>query len=322
MRDFLGSAHRVVLTTHVNADGDGAGSEIAMAHWLRDRGVEPAIVNPTPFPDAYRFLLGELEVHTAGDAEVGALLASADAMLVLDTSEPARLGRLAGALDGMPVAVMDHHPTTASSIGELSVSDPDACATGELVYDLLRLDGEEEITPEQARGLYVAIVTDTGSFRFGNTSTRAHQIAGELLRAGVDVETMFRNIFARYTPEGLALLQRALASLETGAEGRLAWITILAADVEETGATAEDREGLVEYARRLDGVEVALLFREIPEGQVKVSLRSNGEVDVSAIAQRFGGGGHRQASGALTGGPLTTVRRQVVEAVTRAIEAL
>ena len=321
VRDFLDSADRVVLTTHVNADGDGAGSEVAMARWLRARGARPTIVNPTPFPDAFAFLLDDLEPVTAGSDAGRAALAEADALLVLDTSEPGRMGGLAEHAARLPVAVIDHHPISATSVGEVVVNDPGACATGELVYDLLTLDGEELGTPP-ARALYVAIVTDTGSFRFGNTTARTHQVVAELLRAGVDVEAMFRRIFARYTPEGLDLLERALASLERSEDGRVAWITIRESDLRETGADAEDREGLVEYARRLDGVEVALLFREVQGGGTKISLRSNGEVDVAAVAQRFGGGGHRQAAGALTGGPLDRVREEAVRQVESAVEQL
>ena len=310
-----------MLTTHVNADGDGAGSEVAVARWLRARGGRPAIVNPTPYPDAFTFLLDDLEPMTAGSEAGRAALASADALLVLDTSEPGRMGALAEHAGQLPTAVIDHHPLTATSVGEVVVNDPAACATGELVFDLLTLEGEE-LDAGAARALYVAIVTDTGSFRFGNTTARTHQVVAELLRAGVDVERMFRHIFARYTPQGLDLLERALASLQTSEDGRVAWITIRERDVRETGADAEDREGLVEYARRLDGVEVALLFREIPGGQVKISLRSNGEVDVASIAQRFGGGGHRQAAGALTGGALEAVREEAVREVRAAVSRL
>ena len=199
--------------------------------------------------------------------------------------------------------------------------DPSACATGELVWDLLRQD-DGEIGPVQARALYVAIVTDTGSFRFGNTTARSHEIVARLLRLGVDVEDMFRRLFARFTGEGLDLLQRALGSLELDADGRVASLTLTREDVKETGADAEDREGLVEYARRLRGVEVALLFRELSDGRSKVSLRSNGGVDVSEIARRMGGGGHRQAAGLLLDSSLDETRVRVLDSVRDAVRRL
>jgi phosphoesterase RecJ-like protein len=313
------SASEVVLTTHVNADGDGAGSEVAVARWLQEQGVRPTIVNPTPFPDAFRFLLEDLPAYTPAETEGAAALRRAGVLLVLDTSEASRLGRVADHLERPTVAVVDHHPPPSREIGDAVARAPTACATGELIFDMLGLhDGP--LAEPVAQALYVAIVTDTGSFRFGNTTARAHEIAGRLIRAGVSVEAMFRHIFARYTSEGLALLERALGTLEVGSEGRVAWITLRSRDVEETGATAEDREGLVEYARRLQGVEVALLFRELPEGRTKVSARSNGDVDVSAVTRDLGGGGHRQAAGVLMDRPLEPAREAVLERVRRAVQ--
>lgn len=308
----------VVLTTHVNADGDGAGSEVAVARWLQARDVRATIVNPTPFPDAFRFLLGDLSVHTPGDREGRAALRRAGVLLVLDTSEAARLGRVADHLERPTVAVVDHHPAPSREIADAVARDPAACATGELVFDMMGLDDASPPLPV-AEALYVAVVTDTGSFRYGNTTARAHGIAARLIRAGVDVEDMYRHVFARYTPERLALLERALATLEVTSGGRVACITLRTRDLEETGATAEDREGLVEYARRLRGVEVALLFRELPEGRTKVSARSNGDVDVSAVARDLGGGGHRQAAGVLLDRSLEAAREQVLERVRRAV---
>ncbi len=311
----------MALTTHVNADGDGAGSEVAVARWLEDRGVEATIVNPTPFPDGFAFLLDGLEARTPGEDAGRRALAEADLLLVLDTSERSRLGAVADHLEGKRVAVIDHHPDAPDAVGDVVARDPDACSTGELVHDLLR-GADAELTPPVARALYVAVVTDTGSFRFGNTDARAHELAADLLRAGVDVEGMFRHIFARYTPEGLDLLRRALDTLAVDEGRRLAWITVTREDLEASGATAEDREGLVEYARRLRGAEVAVLFREIPGGRTKVSLRSNGAVDVAAAAREFGGGGHRQAAGILLERPLEEARREVLARLRRAVREL
>ena len=322
VRETLLDARRVVFTTHVNADGDGSGSEVALARWLEaQEGVRGTIVNPTPFPDAFRFLLDDRPAHTPADRQGRQALDRADLVAVLDTSEPSRLGDVKPFLARSRVTVVDHHPASPQSVGDVVARDPSACATGELVWDLLRQDGGE-IGPTQARALYVAIVTDTGSFRFGNTTARSHEIVARLLRLGVDVEDMFRRLFARFTGEGLDLLQRALASLELDAGGRVASLTLTREDVEETGADAEDREGLVEYARRLRGVEVALLFRELSDGRSKVSLRSNGGVDVSEIARRMGGGGHRQAAGLLLDASLDETRVRVLDSVRDAVRRL
>lgn len=321
VRDALVDAHHVALTTHVNADGDGAGCEVALARWLDDRGVSPVIVNPTPFPDAFSFLLGDREALAAGNRAGRRALERADLVAVLDTSEPSRLGNVSRFLGRARVAVVDHHPASPDSVGDVVARDPSACATGELVWDLLRMD-DGELDEAQARALYVAVVTDTGSFRFGNTTARSHEIVASLIRDGVDPEAMFRHLFARYTPEALELLRRTLGTLRVDEDGRMAWLTIRREDLEETGATAEDREGLVEYARRLQGVEVALLFRELRDGRCKVSLRSNGDVDVSAVAHEMGGGGHRQAAGLLMDASLGSARDRVLERVREAVSRL
>lgn len=314
----LEPGRRVVLSTHLNADGDGAGSEAAAAHWLRRRGLESTIVNPTPFPDAFRFLLDDVAAWTPADPDGDQAMRDADVFLVLDTAEPSRLGAVLGRTEGRKVLVIDHHPPASTSIGDVAVCDPAACATGELLYDLIRAAGDE-ITHREAECLYVAIATDTGSFRYANTDARTHQIAAELLRAGVDPEEMYTRIYALYTPQRLELVRRALSRLEVDEELPLAWITLSHADVAQTGASKEDLEGIVEYARRIRGVQVALLFRELPDGSTKVSLRSMGDADVAAVARQLGGGGHPKASGALVSEKLEDAVARVLESVREAL---
>lgn len=313
----LDAAERVVLATHMNADGDGAGSEVAMASLLDRRGARATIVNPTPFPDAYAFLLEEdldLAVAEPGSPEGRRALAEADLFLVLDTSETSRLGDLVRAFGDRPVAVVDHHPENPDPLGDPAVRDPSACATGELVFDLFDIAGEAP-TLREAEAIYVAVVTDTGSFRFGNTTARAHRMAARLLEAGVDPEAMYRRLYARYTPARLRLLRAALDSLEVHPELPIASISLTLAQVHEAGADRDDIEGIVEYARRLQEIEVALLLREIGGGRVKASLRSNGEVDVAAVARELGGGGHEKAAGVVLEGSLEGARRRLIEAL-------
>jgi phosphoesterase RecJ-like protein len=280
----LEPGRKVVLSTHLNADGDGAGSQAAAVHWLTRRGLDPTIVNPTPFPDMFRFLLADdTGAWTPADSEGGRAMREADVFLVLDTAEPSRLGAVIGRTGGRKVLVIDHHPATSSSIGDVVVCDPAACATGELVFDLIQLAGDEVTLPE-ADALYVAIATDTGSFRYANTSARTHEISADLLRAGVDPEAMYMRIYARYTPAGLDLVRRALERLRVADDLPIAWISLRQADLAQTGATKEDLEGIVEYARRIRGVRVAILFRELHDGRTKISLRSTGDADVEALS--------------------------------------
>ncbi len=242
----------------------------------------------------------------------------ADIFLVLDTAEPSRLGPVMSRTDGRRVLVIDHHPATSSSIGDVVVCDPAACATGELVFDLIQVAGDE-VTRTEAEGLYVAIATDTGSFRYANTTARTHEITADLLRAGVDPEQMYLRIYAQYTPAGLELLRRALERLRVADDLPVAWISLRQEDLAQTGATKEDLEGIVEYARRIRGVQVALLFRELHDGSTKVSLRSSGDADVAAVARRLGGGGHVKAAGAVVPENLEAAEARVLRDIREAL---
>lgn len=304
----------MVLTTHVNADGDGAGSQIAVAAWLDHLGVRATIVNPTPFPSALRFLPHREDVIAEfGTPAADAALDSADLVLVLDTSEPNRLGGVAGRIDPARTIVVDHHPAGPSVVGSMSLQDPSAAAAGELVYDLVRI-AKPAWTPAVVEGIYVALVSDTGSFRFSNTSPRSHLIAAEMIARGVQPEVIFQRLFATFPRRKLELLREALATLHVDPDAGIAWM-VLPHEVESRlSTTSEDYEGLIDHARSVEGTEVAILFRETPEGQTKISFRSNGLADVNRVAREFGGGGHVKAAGALVDAPpLQTVERVLKE---------
>ncbi|MGH7482713.1 MAG: DHH family phosphoesterase [Longimicrobiales bacterium] len=320
----LESARRIVLTTHVNGDGDGAGSEAALAAWLSARGAQVRIVNPTPYPPPFRFLLDSAEqVADVGTAEGAAALGTADLLVVLDTGEKGRIGRIAASLNGRSAVVLDHHPAGQDAIPAIAeLRDPTACATGELIFDLLAVAGATEPPVAVLRGLYAAIVTDTGSFRFSNTSPRAHAIAGELINRGVDPEAMYRHIYGTVPLRRVSLLRRALDGLEVDDELPITWITIPHGAMEELGAGSDDLEGIIDHARSIEGTELALLFRPTRDGSTKISFRSTGQLDVNALARRFGGGGHVKAAGALLAEPLETARERVLDAAREAVRAL
>lgn len=318
---LLDAAHDIALTTHVNADGDGAGSEAALAGWLLTRGKGVAIANPTPFPDPFRYMLDdEVELPELG-APLDTRVRQADLLVVLDTGEPSRIGRLARLVREDAVAVLDHHPPRADGIPGPGLRDPSACATGELVFDLFALAGIESWTRSMVQGLYAAIETDTGSFRFSNTTPRTHAMAAELIRRGVDTEAVYRRLHATVSMEQIAMLRLALEGLETDEDLPITWITIPRTVTHEMEATTDDLDGIVQYARNVEGTEVALVFRQTRDGSTKISFRSNGGVDVNAVATEFGGGGHVKAAGALVSGPVEEVRPRVLEAIRKAVRA-
>jgi phosphoesterase RecJ-like protein len=310
---------RVLLTTHVNADGDGVGSEVALWHLLTALGAKPVIANPTPFPDRFRFLLAEA---TGAERTARAVreIERADLVVVLDISDLDRLGHLAPFIAARSVAVgcIDHHASNGSLPAGPRLVDPAACATGELVYDLARAAGWA-LPSAAARALYVALLTDTGGFRFSNTSPRALQVAAHLLTHGLDPEEIYAEVYAD-VPEGrVRLLAEALDTLIVEVPPGLAWVTGPPGALERHGVSPDELDGVVEFPRSIAGVRLALLFRQLASGRVKVSFRSIGAVDVARLAEQFGGGGHRKAAGASLDGTLADVQATVLEAARRTL---
>lgn len=308
----------VVLTTHVNADGDGVGSEVGLWHLLQARGVAATIANPTPIPERFDFLLPD-----GADKSDRAVkeLERADLIVVLDIGDLSRvgdLGRRVAARD-VPVACIDHHVSPGSLPPGPRLIDPTATATAELVHDLAVALGWP-ISVACARALYVGILTDTGGFRFANTTPRALRVAADLLEVGVDPESIYESVYAS-APEGrVRLLAEALGTLVVEADLGMAWVTVPPGALERYGAEADDLDGIVEFARSVAGTRLALLFRQLANGRVKVSLRSRGAVDVAALAQRFGGGGHVKAAGASLEGPMGEVQEAVLREARRYLE--
>ena len=301
----------VALSTHINSDGDGCGSETALARLLAQRGIQARIVNPTPWPAMFHFLLGD-DVEDAS-ARGAAALDGIDALIVLDINDIRRLGQLADKVRALtvPISVVDHHVAGDEPIGQIAVADTAACATGELVFDIAKTLGLD-VTPAVAQSLYVAILTDTGSFRFSNTSPRAHAIAAALLAAGVNPEEMYRRIYAQVSVGRLQLLREALATLHADPGIGLSYISVAAGAMERFDVTSEELDGIVEHPRSISGTRMAMFFRDLGHGKVKMSFRSTGSVDVQQFARRYGGGGHAKASGAMLTGNLAAVQDQVV----------
>ncbi len=271
------------------------------------------IVNPTPWPETYQFLLdGDIVDATA---EGSAALKKADLLVVLDISDVKRLGSLADTVRALkiPKVVIDHHIPSDEPPSDQMLADTTACATGELIYDLAVVLGAE-VTPKVAVALYVAILTDTGGFRFANTTARCLAVASQLLAAGVEPEEMYRRLYASHPIGRLHLLRDALATLEVDPAYGISWISVAAGAAEEYGLKSEDLEGLAEHPRSVGGTRMAIFFRDLGHGKIKVSFRSTGDVNVNEFARQFGGGGHARASGALIPGTIDEVRHMVVNA--------
>src|SRR5918995_3119025 len=310
----LKPGQRVCITTHVNPDGDGLGSEVGLVHLLRAQGLDAVITNPSPTPPRFSFLFDDLP-GIDRSSEAVKELRRADLIIVLDISDLTRLGMLIDTVRdrGVPVACIDHHVSVGVLPAGPRYVDPAAAATGELVFEVAQANGWP-ITQAAARGLYVAILTDTGGFRFSNTRPHTLRVAADLLETGVDPEKIYLEVYAK-APEGRPrLFAEALQTLVVEREYGLAWVTVPPGAIERLGVSSDDLDGVVEFPRSIEGVRMALLFREVSQGRVKVSLRSIGPVDVAAFAKRFGGGGHTKAAGLAITGSLAQVQATVLTA--------
>ncbi|HEU4763894.1 MAG TPA: DHH family phosphoesterase [Gemmatimonadales bacterium] len=313
---------RVCLTTHVNPDGDGLGSEVGLIHLLRGQGVDAVITNPSLTPARYEFLFRDLPgVDRSGEAVKE--LRRADAIAVLDIADLGRLGSLGDVVRdrGVTVGCVDHHLSPGTLPEGPRYVDAEAAATGELIAEIAVGNGWM-LTPEVGRALYVALVTDTGGFRFSNTRPRTLRAAAALLETGVDPEQVYLDLYGS-VPEGRVRLTAEVLDTLVVEEGPgLAWVTVPPGAMERHGVGADDLDGLVEFPRSIKGVRLALLFREIAGGRVKVSFRSVGGVDVTALAAPFGGGGHAKAAGASLPGSLAEAQAAVLAAAREYLAAL
>jgi phosphoesterase RecJ-like protein len=318
-KNALQASRRAVLTTHLNADGDGAGSEAALASWLRANGTEAWIINPTTFPDPLRFLIEHEDwIVPAGSSRARELCDQADLAVVLDTGELPRIGRIQEEISHLSTVVIDHHPPGDQPIGGVSLRDPGASATAELVCDVISSTNgpwNEHI----AQGIYVGILTDTGGFRFDNATAGCHEVAAEMISRGVQPETIHERVYGRAPLRRYQLLQLALGTLEHDSASGVTWMTIPREAFDAVGATTDDLEGIVDIPRSIAGTEVGLLFRLTQSGEVKISFRSNGPVDVNVLARRFRGGGHVKAAGAIVAGPMQRAIDEVIGATREAV---
>lgn len=313
MRGDLSAVCRVLrekeyflIACHENPEGDAIGSELALALALRKMGKTATVLNADPVPANLLFLPGADTVVFAEDGS------KYDVAVVVDCGSPERTGRIAQELLKCPVLInIDHHRTNGD-LGELSLVDPDAAATGLLVHRVLS-EMKYEVDLDVATNLYVAVLTDTGSFHYGSSSPEAFEVAGEMVRRGVDPWAVAEQVYETQSVHRLRLLGRVLDSLDVSSDGRVACITTMREDLREFDSGKDALEGFINYPRSIVGVEVAVSFREEDGGVFRVSFRSKGRVDVSAVAARFGGGGHHNAAGCTVPGTLAEVKKRVLE---------
>lgn len=305
----LARAGNVLICGHEMPDGDSLGSTLALGLVLHRLGKKVTTAGPDPVPEIYKDLPGA-DIFMAGSPP----LREYDTMIVLDCSVPERLGRgYQELLSGdMVVINIDHH-AGAKPFGSIVYSDIKAAAVGEIIFDLLELM-QVEITVDVATWLYIAIITDTGSFQYDNTTSSTHRRVARLLDTGVPAAQLNIRLYEEKPLEAIILLGASLNTLSFDLSRKVSWMTISRENLQQAGARDEHTEGIVNYTRRIKGVEVGIVFREIADDRYKISFRSKENVDVNVLAALFGGGGHPRASGCVVHGEFESIKDEVIKA--------
>ena len=295
----LRQAERILVTSHISPDGDAVGAVLAVYHIIRalhDREVVCSLAHPVP--KRYAWLPGADRI-----CPPGVCAPPFDVAVIVDVAQLDRIGVVSALVgDETQVIVLDHHLEDAPA-GDLAVVDPRYAATGELIIELMDIAGVS-LTREIAECAYVALATDTGSFKYSNTTERTHRIAARLVATGLPVAEIGRRVFDEMSAARLRLLIRFVNSVALLDGGRIALGTVTAKDMAESEALEEDTEGLINFARNIEGVDVAMLFREVDNHTVKLSLRSREGVNSAGILRSLGGGGHAAAAGTTLEMPL------------------
>jgi phosphoesterase RecJ-like protein len=310
IRDAIFQRQRFVITSHARPDGDAIGSQLAMAYALRQLGKDVQLVDKDPTPPQFQTLPGVRDIQVSSTVH-----GQFDAAIVMECGDLSRTG-----VDGFEkyfVINIDHHPGN-KNFGAINWFDERAAACGEMVFDVIEALGVE-LTVEIATHVYVTILTDTGGFHFSHITPRTFEICRRCTEAGAQPEAIARAIYDSSTMGRLRLMGEVLHNLEFEAGGRAAIAALTLQLLQDTGATHEDSDGLINLPLTVKEIQAVAFFKEIAPGHFRISLRSKGDVDVNRGASRFGGGGHKNAAGCSLDGPYVDVRRKLVDELNHAL---
>lgn len=300
--------NKFLITSHINPEADAIGSQVAMASLLRKLGKSAVMLDDSPVPGVLQFIKGTEEISKEMPHDF-----DYQAVIILDSPDLMRIGRVNEYIKKDAVIInIDHHISNIN-FGKFNWVEPEFSSVGEMVYDLFKAF-KVKIDLDDAIALYVAIMTDTGSFRYSNTSSKTHRIAAELVDIGVQPYEMHTKIYETSSIQDTNLLGESLQTMKLTEDGKIAWLWVTKEMLKKTKASLEGTEGIINFARSIDGVEIAILFRGTgTEDRVKVSFRSKGKVDVNKLAAAFNGGGHPTASGCTVFGKIEEVEKKVLE---------
>ncbi len=318
--DIINDGKKFIITTHLFSEGDAIGSELALKRFLCDLNKETVIVNNEALPAVYSCFDTDRDVKFLKSKDVNINLNDFDAIFIVDVADWSQLGDFADMIKASQITkiCIDHHPTN-SGYADINVIVKDASSAGELIYDLItHMNGE--ITLDVATPLYLSIATDTGWFKFSNTSATAFKACSALIKAGVKSEIIYEKLYQNKHQSYLKLLNLALGNLRSECEGHLVWTKMTKEMIKSSGVKFVDTDVIIDLIRAVSEVEVVVVFRELGERKTKVSFRSKHTIDVSKLASDFGGGGHVRAAGASLNQPIDIVIGDVISAASELID--
>ena len=309
--EAIRARRRFIISSHSRPDGDSIGSQVAMAFALRALGKDARIVNSDPAPAPLLAFPGVPEIEIAAQADGGA-----DAAIIMECGDLTRTG-VAG-LDRFFVINIDHHPGN-TGYGQINWFDASAAACGEMVFDVILALGVP-FSVEIATHIYLAILTDTGSFHYSSISPRTFDICREMLEAGVDPVLVARNVYDSNNMGRLKLFGSVLSAMQIDITGRVAIVYLDHEMARQAGGTYEDTEGLINLPLTVKEIQAVVFFKQVEGEQYRVSMRSKGEIDIGAVAKEFGGGGHKNAAGCTVTGAIDALQKLFVEKIEHAID--
>ena len=321
IHEVISAAERIMLTTHENPDGDGLGSESGLYHHLTEIGKDVRIINYSALPEEYEFLNQGMIFEQYEPSEHDEWLQAVQLILVFDVGDFKRLRTLADVITKYNLVTMniDHHPHPDENYFNHNIVNLKAAATGCMVYDYFQVVREVPLSKDICDGLYTAVMTDTGCFRYSNTDNKCHLIAIESLSKGVKTHEIYQQIYENSSQARIQLLGELLSNLHYELDNTFAWFDVTQDMISRAHAAKSDVDGFSDMVRTIKGVEVALMIMENDTDTCRVNFRSKGKFSVNDIAKSLGGGGHPFAAGAIVAGSLDRVRHL---AVTNTIDSL
>jgi bifunctional oligoribonuclease and PAP phosphatase NrnA len=316
--DAIRMRRRFVISSHARPDGDSIGSQLAMAYALRALGKEVRVVNRDPAPGPILAFPGvaDIEIAERVPAEPGGN-PGFDAAIIMECGDLGRTG--VSGLERFFVINIDHHPGN-TAYGHINWFDASSAACGEMVFDLINALGVP-LSYEIALHVYLAILTDTGSFHYGNISPRTFEICRKAIQAGVRAVDVARNVYDSNNMGRLKLFGSVLGAMQLDHKGRIAIVYLDHEMARAAGGTYEDTEGLINLPLTVKEIQAVIFFKQMEGEEYRVSMRSKGEIDIGSIAKEFGGGGHKNAAGCTVNGAIDALQKMFIERIERAIES-